>query len=176
MVVRWTCETCRVVLEVEVQDQAAPGAVWTAVRRRAKAAVVEEADPSRHEARIVLVLERRVVWAGDQVGRQTELVLLAPDLPENLPRLAADVIDPPRVARGNQELRAVGTHVDRIDMVSVPRLTRSRGSRDNRIAQGDVRGHIPGEDQLPGPQIDFHGFQGLHTPRFSDRRRGSDSP
>ncbi len=95
MVQRWTCETCRVVLEVEVQDQAVPAAaVWTAVRRRAKAAVVEEADPSRHELRVVLVLKRRVVWAGDQVGRQTELVLLAPDLPENLPRLMTDVVDP----------------------------------------------------------------------------------
>ena len=103
----------------------------------------------------MLVLERRAEWAGDQVGRQTELVLLAPELPENPPRPATDVIDPPRIARGKQELRAIGTHVERIDVVRVPRLTRSRGSRNKRIAQGDVLGHVPGEDQLPSPQIDF---------------------
>jgi hypothetical protein len=100
-------------------------------------------------------LERRVVWAGNQVGRQTELVVLAPELPENLARLVTDVIDPPRVARGNQQLRAVGTHVDRIEMVGVPHLTRSRGSRDKRIAQRDMRGHAPGEDHLTGPQVHF---------------------
>ena len=61
------------------------------------AGVVEEADPSRHEPRIVLILERRVVRAGNQGRGQTELVLLASELPENLPCLVTDVVDSPGV-------------------------------------------------------------------------------
>ena len=32
---------------------------------------------------------------------------------------------------------------------------RESWERQRRITQGDVRGHVPREDRLPGPQIDF---------------------